>query len=210
MLINLPNVLTRFVPAPITIADVFFLHERGTMMALYTAFLSIGVGFGMVISGSAFLPPSTMLLATRANTASTQCYLDQSRMEDHLSSCRCTYWLRSPPRLLHLPRDGVHPRQRGFGRRAQPFTFYNNQTAYAGAKSRKDAIKKETPFPSLQKVLSIILEDIPQNSDARKFLEAFPSPTWLDFPTARSLGCSRPSSHHWLPRRRVIQRRCSL
>ncbi|OLN88494.1 putative MFS-type transporter C1271.10c-like protein 5 [Colletotrichum chlorophyti] len=37
--------------APISIADVFFLHERGTIMALYTAFLSAGVGFGVVISG---------------------------------------------------------------------------------------------------------------------------------------------------------------
>ncbi|TQN69422.1 putative MFS-type transporter [Colletotrichum shisoi] len=37
--------------APISIADVFYLHERGTIMALYTAFLSAGVGFGLVISG---------------------------------------------------------------------------------------------------------------------------------------------------------------
>ncbi|KAL0938790.1 uncharacterized protein CTRU02_205400 [Colletotrichum truncatum] len=37
--------------APISIADVFFLHERGTVMALYTSFLSAGVGFGLVISG---------------------------------------------------------------------------------------------------------------------------------------------------------------
>ncbi|KAE9579048.1 putative MFS-type transporter [Colletotrichum fructicola] len=37
--------------APISIADVFFLHERGTIMALYTSFLSAGVGFGLVISG---------------------------------------------------------------------------------------------------------------------------------------------------------------
>jgi len=37
--------------APITISDVFFLHERGTIMALYTSFLSVGVGFGMIISG---------------------------------------------------------------------------------------------------------------------------------------------------------------
>ncbi|KAH8889562.1 MFS general substrate transporter [Thozetella sp. PMI_491] len=37
--------------APISIADVFFLHERGTVMALYTSFLSVGVGIGMVISG---------------------------------------------------------------------------------------------------------------------------------------------------------------
>lgn len=37
--------------APITIADVFFLHERGAIMALYTSFLSVGVGFGMIIAG---------------------------------------------------------------------------------------------------------------------------------------------------------------
>lgn len=37
--------------APITISDVFFLHERGAVMALYTSFLSVGVAFGMVISG---------------------------------------------------------------------------------------------------------------------------------------------------------------
>ncbi|KAK0630021.1 major facilitator superfamily domain-containing protein [Bombardia bombarda] len=37
--------------APITIADVFFLHERGTVMSLYTAFLAVGVSFGIVISG---------------------------------------------------------------------------------------------------------------------------------------------------------------
>ncbi|EHA57445.1 hypothetical protein MCOR27_003829 [Pyricularia oryzae] len=37
--------------APISIADIFFLHERGTIMALYTAFLSAGVAFGMVVSG---------------------------------------------------------------------------------------------------------------------------------------------------------------
>ncbi|KAI6374364.1 hypothetical protein MCOR25_003153 [Pyricularia grisea] len=37
--------------APISIADIFFLHERGAIMALYTAFLSAGVAFGMIISG---------------------------------------------------------------------------------------------------------------------------------------------------------------
>ncbi|TGJ85875.1 hypothetical protein E0Z10_g2863 [Xylaria hypoxylon] len=37
--------------APITIADVFFLHERGKIMALYTSFLSIGVAFGVLIDG---------------------------------------------------------------------------------------------------------------------------------------------------------------
>jgi len=38
-------------PAPVTIADVFFLHERGTVMALYTSFLSVGVAFGIIICG---------------------------------------------------------------------------------------------------------------------------------------------------------------
>ncbi|TLD25298.1 hypothetical protein PspLS_05444 [Pyricularia sp. CBS 133598] len=37
--------------APISIADIFFLHERGKIMALYTAFLSAGVAFGIIISG---------------------------------------------------------------------------------------------------------------------------------------------------------------
>ncbi|KAI0486452.1 major facilitator superfamily domain-containing protein [Xylaria cf. heliscus] len=37
--------------APITIADIFFLHERGAIMALYTSFLSIGVAFGILIDG---------------------------------------------------------------------------------------------------------------------------------------------------------------
>ncbi|KAI0430238.1 major facilitator superfamily domain-containing protein [Xylaria sp. FL1042] len=37
--------------APLTIADIFFLHERGTIMALYTSFLSIGVAFGILIDG---------------------------------------------------------------------------------------------------------------------------------------------------------------
>lgn len=37
--------------APITISDIFFLHERGAVMSLYTSFLSVGVGFGMVIAG---------------------------------------------------------------------------------------------------------------------------------------------------------------
>ncbi|KAK0734127.1 major facilitator superfamily domain-containing protein [Lasiosphaeria miniovina] len=37
--------------APITIADIFFLHERGTVMALYTSFLAVGVALGIVISG---------------------------------------------------------------------------------------------------------------------------------------------------------------
>ncbi|KAM7200465.1 MFS general substrate transporter [Rhypophila sp. PSN 637] len=37
--------------APITIADIFFLHERGTIMALYTSSLAVGVSLGMLISG---------------------------------------------------------------------------------------------------------------------------------------------------------------
>lgn len=37
--------------APLTISDIFFLHERGTIMALYTASLSAGVGGGIVIAG---------------------------------------------------------------------------------------------------------------------------------------------------------------
>ncbi|KIE00041.1 MFS transporter, partial [Metarhizium majus ARSEF 297] len=37
--------------APISIADIFFLHQRGRIMSLYTCFLSIGVAGGLVISG---------------------------------------------------------------------------------------------------------------------------------------------------------------
>lgn len=37
--------------APITIADVFFLHERGRMMAAYTVFLSMGVAVGIIVDG---------------------------------------------------------------------------------------------------------------------------------------------------------------
>ncbi|KAI0482200.1 major facilitator superfamily domain-containing protein [Xylariaceae sp. FL0804] len=37
--------------APLSIADVFFLHERGTIMSFYTAFLSVGVALGIVIDG---------------------------------------------------------------------------------------------------------------------------------------------------------------
>ncbi|EXK27068.1 hypothetical protein FOMG_16331 [Fusarium oxysporum f. sp. melonis 26406] len=37
--------------APLTISDIFFLHERGTIMAIYSAALSAGVGCGIVISG---------------------------------------------------------------------------------------------------------------------------------------------------------------
>lgn len=39
--------------APITIADIFFLHERGTVMALYSSFLAVGVAIGLIISGYA-------------------------------------------------------------------------------------------------------------------------------------------------------------
>ncbi|KAJ5454352.1 uncharacterized protein N7458_005308 [Penicillium daleae] len=37
--------------APLTITDIFFLHERGLFMAAYNAALSGGVAFGSVISG---------------------------------------------------------------------------------------------------------------------------------------------------------------
>ncbi|KAJ6782515.1 hypothetical protein PWT90_01660 [Aphanocladium album] len=37
--------------APVTITDIFFLHERGAIMSAYTCFLSVGVAFGMIISG---------------------------------------------------------------------------------------------------------------------------------------------------------------
>lgn len=37
--------------APISIADVFFLHERGAIMSFYNCALSVGVASGMVISG---------------------------------------------------------------------------------------------------------------------------------------------------------------
>ncbi|KAK4230533.1 major facilitator superfamily domain-containing protein [Podospora fimiseda] len=37
--------------APITIADIFFLHERGTVMALYSSFLAVGIALGLIISG---------------------------------------------------------------------------------------------------------------------------------------------------------------
>ncbi|KAL2682265.1 major facilitator superfamily domain-containing protein [Phyllosticta citricarpa] len=37
--------------APLTISDMFFLHERGTIMAIYTCFLSAGVSGGIIISG---------------------------------------------------------------------------------------------------------------------------------------------------------------
>lgn len=37
--------------APITIADVFFLHQRGTVISFYNCSLSVGVASGLVVSG---------------------------------------------------------------------------------------------------------------------------------------------------------------
>ncbi|KAI1082805.1 major facilitator superfamily domain-containing protein [Whalleya microplaca] len=37
--------------APLTITDIFYLHERGAIMSLYTSFLSIGVALGVIIDG---------------------------------------------------------------------------------------------------------------------------------------------------------------
>ncbi|KAF7193306.1 putative MFS-type transporter [Pseudocercospora fuligena] len=37
--------------APLTISDIFFLHERGTIMAIYTASLNFGVAIGIILSG---------------------------------------------------------------------------------------------------------------------------------------------------------------
>ncbi|EME78795.1 uncharacterized protein MYCFIDRAFT_157527 [Pseudocercospora fijiensis CIRAD86] len=37
--------------APLTISDIFFLHERGTVMAVYTASLNFGVSIGVILSG---------------------------------------------------------------------------------------------------------------------------------------------------------------
>ncbi|KAH9999581.1 major facilitator superfamily domain-containing protein [Xylariaceae sp. FL0662B] len=37
--------------APLTITDIFYLHERGTIMALYTSFLCVGVALGVIIDG---------------------------------------------------------------------------------------------------------------------------------------------------------------
>ncbi|KAJ6446314.1 putative MFS-type transporter [Purpureocillium lavendulum] len=37
--------------APISIADIFYLHERGSIMSAYTCFLSVGVAAGIIISG---------------------------------------------------------------------------------------------------------------------------------------------------------------
>ncbi|KAF2158264.1 MFS transporter [Myriangium duriaei CBS 260.36] len=36
---------------PLSISDLFFLHERGLYMAAYTAFLSAGVSFGIIVDG---------------------------------------------------------------------------------------------------------------------------------------------------------------
>ncbi len=37
---------------PLTINDIWFLHERATPMAAYNAFLSVGVAFGVIIDGA--------------------------------------------------------------------------------------------------------------------------------------------------------------
>ncbi|KAL6235088.1 hypothetical protein BDW75DRAFT_251109 [Aspergillus navahoensis] len=37
--------------APVTISDVFYLHQRGYSMAIYNAALSAGVAFGIIIAG---------------------------------------------------------------------------------------------------------------------------------------------------------------
>lgn len=37
--------------APLTISEVFFLHERGRVMAFYTASLNFGISVGIVLSG---------------------------------------------------------------------------------------------------------------------------------------------------------------
>ncbi|OJJ05802.1 hypothetical protein ASPVEDRAFT_153959 [Aspergillus versicolor CBS 583.65] len=37
--------------APVTIADVFYLHQRGYGMAIYNAALSAGVSFGIIVAG---------------------------------------------------------------------------------------------------------------------------------------------------------------
>jgi MFS family permease len=41
---------------PLTINDVWFVHERATPMAAYNAFLSIGVSFGLIIDGAIIKP----------------------------------------------------------------------------------------------------------------------------------------------------------
>jgi hypothetical protein len=45
------STLTYSHAAPITIADIFFLHERGAVMAFYSSFMAIGVAIGLIISG---------------------------------------------------------------------------------------------------------------------------------------------------------------
>ncbi|KAF9696857.1 hypothetical protein EKO04_005704 [Ascochyta lentis] len=37
--------------APLTISDIFFLHERGTVMAIYTCALSAGASGGIIVAG---------------------------------------------------------------------------------------------------------------------------------------------------------------
>lgn len=37
---------------PLTINDIWFVHERATPMAAYNAFLSVGVAFGIIIDGA--------------------------------------------------------------------------------------------------------------------------------------------------------------
>ncbi|KAM0558077.1 hypothetical protein ACHAPJ_005244 [Fusarium lateritium] len=37
--------------APLTISDLFFLHERGAIMVIYTTALSTGVGVGIIVAG---------------------------------------------------------------------------------------------------------------------------------------------------------------
>ncbi|KAJ4252321.1 hypothetical protein NW762_010919 [Fusarium torreyae] len=37
--------------APLTISDLFFAHERGAIMAIYTTALSAGVGCGIIVAG---------------------------------------------------------------------------------------------------------------------------------------------------------------
>ncbi|CUM55113.1 uncharacterized protein AC631_03445 [Debaryomyces fabryi] len=36
---------------PLTISDVFYTHQRGTQMAIYTCALSLGIALGMIVSG---------------------------------------------------------------------------------------------------------------------------------------------------------------
>lgn len=96
--------------APVSIADVFFLHERGTIMAcvdlakfcwrwdkttlttryprLYTCFLSIGVAFGIIISGygnlrESFAPGPELGWLTR-QTCCRQLDIHKSRLASHL------------------------------------------------------------------------------------------------------------------------------